>query len=330
MLLIDRKMCYLKSICLGLLSLISLSVFAGDTEETTSVRSSARVHISGVVTDVIEEYHVANHWVSLVLYNPQDNSVLRKDSVLTNGNGEFRFNYKDQEIDDLLEFNYKVSLNDICSGEPVIFEGGLTAYLEEAFEMEVCGESCEVQLLTTVEDNRVHFSLDFEKDLYFNSIEWSFGDDFYSSDQSEAQHYYNSAGIYKICISYETTYDCYNEICTTIEIEQKTIDNQNIGNVNIGNKNDAQNFEFIHFDNGNSITLIMKEILSNGNSGPDTDSETQEISYAVEIRSLSGQSMYKVKSSNNVLDLPKFNSGLYYIVITNYTDHTLSSIPIVF
>ncbi len=324
-------MCYFKSILLGLLSLISLSLFAGGSEEATSVRSTSLVHVSGLVTDLIDEFHVADQWVVLELRKGSDNSILRKDSMPTNQNGEFIFTYKPGQIDDQEEyFFYTISTFDFCYGQVVSYDGELDAFHEESLELVVCTNCDEVGLINEIDLSRVTFNLDFDQSLSFDFIQWNFGDDFVTYNETTTEHYYESAGKYEVCVRYETIYGCYDEICTTIQIDQKAIDNQDIHNIGIGNNSQAENFEFIQFDNGNSITLIMKEILDDDTEGGSSNSDQLNKNYSVEIISISGQSMYKVVSSNNVLDLPKFNSGMYYIVIKDFSNQKISSLPIIF
>ncbi len=317
---------YLKSILIGILSLTSLSVSAGDTEESSAEKSSALFHVSGLVTDIDEEVHLAGHWVKLEIRNT-DNNLIRTDSVQTDYFGEFVFSYKESQLSIFDNYYYSVSCYDFCSGEPLTIEGELKAGNEESLELEVCNE-CIVNLSNQIEFSRVTFEMNYNEVISFESIMWDFGDDYPSFGNDVVEHYYSEAGEYEVCVSYETTYGCQNEICTTVIIDQKTINDQNIHDVVVGNQNSTEHFEFVQFDNGNSITLIMKELLNEGKES--STIETEEISYSVEIISISGRSMYKVVSSNNVLDLPKFNSGIYYIVITNFSDQKVKVLPVIF
>ncbi len=318
---------YLKILCIGLLSLITSSVSAGGTEESTADRSSALFHVSGLVTDLSEAFHVSGHLVHIEIRALNDNTLLRNDSIYTGGDGEFTFNYKPNQLPIVEQYYYVLTALDICSDDLVIFEGELDKFTEESVQLEVCN-FCEVQLAEQIEYRRVTFSLEYDKRIEFNDIEWYFGDGFSSSGNDFVEHFYQESGEYDVCVSYLTNYGCYDEVCTTIYIDENSINDQDINNVAFGNKG-VTSFDFIQFDNGNTITLIMKEILDSG-SGDNNQITKNDINYEVEMISASGRSMYKVESSNNILDLPKFNSGIYYILIKNNSNHKITSLPIVF
>jgi hypothetical protein len=327
---------FLKNIALAFSCLLALNLSAKDSVESMAQKSTAILEVSGIVMDMFVEDGIEETMVKLVILN-EDDQFVRDDSMLTTPEGYFKFHYKPQQLDFHEEYKYTLYTKDLCTDDIVTVENTTRPYYSIAHQMDICF-ICPVELTAEASGQRVAFELDKEDLFDFNTVYWDFGDGLYANDIESTRHYYSEAGEYEICISYETSFGCYNEICQTLFIEEDEKDlggGNSSSSIGLGEKDAWENMEFIRSDNGNSISIVLsdyftlKESETGGDSGSDIQ-PTKDMRYSVKLFSSNGQLLYQKVSSENILDLPKYNRGTYFLVINFLSENMTKSVPIIY